>query len=85
MVVTVLKTTFIKSKTKEIFYRDYRNFNDENFQDELKLAIDVGINSYIDFKNRFLKVLNNNAPMKRKVLRANQKDYITKNFQKART
>ena len=68
---TVLKTTFIKSKPKEIFYRHYRNFN------ELKLALSGDSDTYIDFENRFFKALNNSAPMKRKVLRANQKDYMT--------
>ena len=83
MVVTVLKITYIKSKPKEIFYRDYKNFNNEKFREELKLALSCSINSYTDFETQFLNVLNNNAPTKKKLLRANHKDYMTKNLRKA--
>ena len=37
MVVTVMKTTFAKVKPKQIFYRDYKIFNDSRFKDDLKM------------------------------------------------
>ena len=40
MVVTVLKTTFKKAKPKEIFYRDYKNFDGNSFKLELHNALD---------------------------------------------
>ena len=36
MVVTVLNTAFLKSKSLEIIHRDYSKFNEENFRDNLK-------------------------------------------------
>ena len=35
MAVTVLKTSFKKAKPKEIFYRNYKNFDSDNFKLEL--------------------------------------------------
>ena len=36
MILTVSKTTFKKSKWREIKYRDYKTFNQSNFENELK-------------------------------------------------
>ena len=38
---------------------------------------------YESFENAFLGVLNTHAPLKKKVIRANQKPYVTKNLRKA--
>ena len=35
-ILTVLKTTFAKSKFKETNYKDYEAFNQSNFKNELK-------------------------------------------------
>ena len=37
MVVTFLKTTFLKSKPKVITYRDYRTFDNDKFKTDLKI------------------------------------------------
>ena len=39
MVVTVLKTTFQKSKPREIIYRDYSKFNEQIFRETLKESL----------------------------------------------
>ena len=36
MILTVFKTTFTKSKSREIKYRDYKAINQSNFENELK-------------------------------------------------
>ena len=36
MIVTVFKTTFTKSKPREIKYRNYKAINQSNFENELK-------------------------------------------------
>ena len=36
MVVTVLKTKFPKSKPKEVYYRNYKHFDEKIFKAELK-------------------------------------------------
>ena len=83
MVLTVLKTTFIKCKPKKIFYRDSKKFDNQKFRNELNLTLSGGISGHNDFEDKFLDVLNTNAPMKTKILRANHEDYATKNLRKA--
>ena len=74
MVVPVLKTTFMKSKPKRAVYRNYRHFDNQTFRNELKLSLVGGFNCVKKFKSSFLGILNNNAPMKNKVVRANHKE-----------
>ena len=38
---------------------------------------------YIDFENIFMESLENHAPLKKKVIRANQATYMTKTLMKA--
>ena len=84
MAVTVLKTTFPKAQPKIIYYRDYKNFDLSMFRNELRLELrkneDQG---YFHFEVTFLRVLEKHAPMKQKVLRANDKPYMTKILRKA--
>ena len=82
MVVTVLKTTFPKAPPKIIHYRDYKHFNIHAFRGELKLCL-TNTSSYAEFEEIFLKILNKHAPAKQKVLRANDKPYMTKALRKA--
>ena len=84
MVVTVLKTTFTKTKAKEIMYRDYRKFDKDNFKKSLKESIAASsVFSYKEFETIFLKTLNKYAPLKKKKIRANQVPYMTKALRKA--
>ena len=76
MSVTVLKSTFTKTKPKEILYRDYRNFIENDFRDELRMKLERDeIKEYERFETIFLNVLNKHAPYKKKILRANQQPY----------
>ena len=42
MAVSVMKTTFPKAKPKVVQYRDYKNFNLQNFRHELRNSISHG-------------------------------------------
>ena len=53
MSVTVLKYTFTKTKPKEILYRDYGNFIENDFRDELRMKLDE-IKEYQRFELFFL-------------------------------
>ena len=84
MVVTVLKTTIQKSKPHEIIYRDYSKFNENIFRDNLKKSLmSKKALEYVEFEEIFLSVLNNHAPVKKKVVRANHMPYMTKQHRKA--
>ena len=81
-----MKTTFAKAKPKEILCRSYKHFDNTRFRDDLKKELysdNNNINVYSYFEKTFLKVLNNYAPMKKKVVRANEVPYMTKALRKA--
>ena len=72
MVVTVLKTSFLKSKPREITYRNYSKFNKVTFAENLKSQlIENKTLGYNGFEEIFLRVLNEHAPAKKKVIKAN--------------
>ena len=70
MIVTVCKTSFQKSNSKEIFYRNYKNFDINTFKNVLRLKLQ-SIKSYESFEQVYLEVLNKDASLKKKFLRAN--------------
>ena len=83
MILTVFKTTFPKTKPKEIIYRNYKTFNQSIFKTELKQKLQAQKASYKDFELTFLEVLNIHAPLKKKVIRANHVPYMSKILRKA--
>ena len=84
MVLSVLKLQFSKAKTKEISYRNFRDFKEDNFNLDLQNRFSAEpIEEYAPFEKVFLDVLNRHAPLKKKVVRANHAPYITKTLKKA--
>ena len=84
MIITVLKTTFPNTKPKVLTYRDYSKFVKEDFNQRLDaniLASDV--KDYETLENIFLGIYNTLAPCKKKVVKANQKPYVTRELRKA--
>ena len=80
MVVTVMKTHYIKQKLKTIQYRNYKHFYEQSFNYLLNnelMKIDINF-SVKRVNETFLKVLDKHAPRKQKYIRANNSDYITK-------
>ena len=69
LVLTVLKTTIVKNKPREIHYRNYKYFYSGKFDRDLKEEFS---REYVDsrrkFDDLFLKVLNKNVPLKNKML-----------------
>ena len=57
---------FSKNKPHEIVYRNYKYFNSQNLNDELKVK---SIDSCSKFNQMFLDVLNKHAPEKRSALK----------------
>ena len=84
LVVSVLKISFTKNEPKNIYYRDYKHFNLLDFQNDLKDTFSNNkIDSCLNFTNFFLNTLNVHAPLKSKLIRANNSPYITKSLRKA--
>ena len=61
---------------------NYKNFNAHALRKDLRLNLSE-MTDYGDFEKEFLKILNKHAPTKKKVVRANDKPYITKALRKA--
>lgn len=82
MVVTVLKTTYKKAKPKEIVYRSLKNFDKDIFREQLRRKLEK-CDNYSLFEKYFLETYNEHAPIKKKVVRANEVPYMTKALKKA--
>ena len=85
MTVTVLKTEFTKPDPIQINYRDYKKFNSVNFKRDLhhKLQYDLTASSDYDrFHDILREVLDSYAPIKKKILRANNSPFMTKTLRK---
>ena len=80
--MTILKSTFPKVRPKQIVYRKFKNFDLNNFKNEIRTKMQL-IDKYETFEEEFLKVLNKHAPLNKKFIRVNHAPYMTKNLRKA--
>ena len=88
MIVTVLKIYFQKREAKVINYRDYRNFSNEEFRQQilkeiLKATQNGDIVSYESFLSICQQALESRAPKKQKYVRSNHSPFINKTILKA--
>ena len=85
MVVSVFKTTFTKCEPKQVFYRSYKKFSASEFRKELneKLTSIIQPISYDIFYKTFISTLDKYAPIKKRLVRANEVPYMTKKLRKA--
>ena len=70
LVLTVLKTSIPKGNSRQFTYRDYEKLGSFNIELKNVLAIE-NIDNCTKFDEKFLKVLDKHAPLKRKPLRGN--------------
>ena len=80
--VSVLKTTFEKCPPKRIKYRCYKNFEKQEFELQANQIINSTAGIEEQMKN-ILDLLNRTAPIKTKVVRGNDKPFMTKALRKA--
>ena len=65
-------------------YTDTKNFNSKSFDEDLQnILSSTQINTFNQFKDTSLSVLNIHAPLKTKLLRPNHSQYVTKALRKA--
>ena len=80
-IITALKNQLVKAIAKTKLYRDYSEFNIDNFKAELEDKLKSGIvTEYSNFRNIFLQVFNNDAPAEKKIVRFNNCPLMTKTF-----
>ena len=84
LVLTVLKTSIYEVNLRQITYIDYKKFYSLKFNNQLKDALMIeNIDNCAKFDEKFLEVLDKNAPLKRKELRENRASYVSKALRKA--
>ena len=83
MTITVLKKYFKKQDPITINYRDYKSFDGNSFRRDLKENLQQVETLEIDnFMQIFMEVLNNYAPMEKKVVRGNNAPFMNKTLSK---
>ena len=82
LIGTMLRSTFAKGKPKKIFYRCYKNFDNEKFEEELKKHLSLVLD-FESFHLAFKTTLDQFAPLKQKLVRNNNQPCMTKSLRKA--
>ena len=62
-----MKTIFKCEEPQKLIYRNYSNFSQKGFQNELLLSIGDRKNNYLEFEKNFVETLNKHAPKKIKI------------------
>ena len=75
IILTVLKTTFKKSPPKVKLYRSFKTFDDNKFKNDPRQKLHSNCEDFCSFEASFLEVLNAHAPLKKRVIRANEVPY----------
>ena len=86
MTVAILRMFFSKRSPNIIKYRDYRNFSNSSFRNDLLLEISNTKNNgnhHVSFQSTLMKVFNKHVPIKKRTLRANQAPFMNKVISKA--
>ena len=86
LTVTIMKANFQKHPPKIVNYRNYKNFNNEMFRNDLLQElrkVDFPNVECCDFEGKLLFTLNRHAPPKKRYLRANN-DYLSGRMQRTK-
>ena len=86
LVVTVLKTTYKKSKPKIITYRNYKSFNNDGFRNalqQIECNADNCDKNFDKFISSCRKILDQHAPQKKRCVRGNQSPFMNETLTKA--
>ena len=81
----MFKATFVKLPPKRIKYRCYKNFDKSAFESDLigNIRLCSSPSDYNSLETSFQQTLDKHAPFKVKVLRGNNKPFLTKDMRKA--
>ena len=84
LVLTVLKTYYVRPKAKTVTYRCYKKFNEADFRHDLEEQLaKTNLQNCQHFEGTYLTVLNKHAPCKKKLVRANESPFMNKHVKKA--
>ena len=88
LVSTFFKSHYSRLKTKIVYYRNSKNFNNSTFlkdlsNDTLFLDSDNPNENYNFFTTKFQEAVNRHAPLNKKILQGNHAPFIDKEFRNA--
>ena len=86
MTITCLKCYFQKLPAKKVYYRNYKLFDGASFRDQLENELNKLNEDNVNYdaiKETLVTLLDTHAPMKMRLLRANDAPYMNKNLRKA--
>ena len=81
-----MRSNYQKQQPKILNYRNYKFFNNENFRNYLLYEIQLIQFQNIgceQFEHLFMKILDKHAPLKTRLVRANNSSFMTKDLYKA--
>ena len=88
LIVTHMRAHIKKLKPIQIQYRNYKSYDENNFlsdlsNSELITSKDDPDKMYNELTMNFIKILDKHAPIKHKIVRGNNADFMNKELQKA--
>ena len=88
LISTFLKSNVSRLKPHKIYYRSYKNFDEEKFMEDVaatnfSFKTNDANENYFLLTDKFSKIVDKHAPLKRKVLRGNHAPFINKELRKA--
>ena len=78
LIYSILKSTFEKEEPKQIIHRNYKHFQWQHFENNLKSSLNNCNGNFDLYKKAFTSGLNSHAPKKVKVLTENHKLHLNK-------
>ena len=72
------KSTFEKEEPKQVIYRNYKHFQWQHFENDLKSSLNNCNGKFDVYEKACTTALNSHAPKKVKVLRGNHKPHLNK-------
>ena len=79
MTINVLNRYFARKDPITIVYRKFKDINGQRFKDDLCLSfqnLSETVMSYNAFRNNFMTIVDKHAPVKKKVIRGNNQQFM---------
>ena len=81
LIYTILKSKFEKFGPKKFIYRNFKQFDSEQFKLDICNSMSA-VRTHAAFENTFVSILDKHAPKKTEILRGNQTPYFNKKLRK---
>ena len=88
LIATFFKSHFTRLNPKTVYYRNFKNFDENCFLNDLKetnfeLSTDDPNENYRFITDTFIKIVERHTPLKRRYVRGNQAPFMNKELRKA--